>query len=141
MGSFSSEGTEQDVAGNGRSTNYRRWLTGRVRSSRGSTKASRDSTQRNSTIGRILVPNNEYGLLNEWNSRSASSDGLSRIIFHEYGKYDIHLSGENAEFGEILQRRTNTVVSTTREYNGGHDYLSWRRGITEGHQWIREQRN
>lgn len=86
-------------------------------------------------------PNKEYGLLNEWNSRSASSDGLSRIIFHEYGKYDIHLSGENAEFGEILQRRTNTVVSTTREYNGGHDYLSWRRGITEGHQWIREQRN
>lgn len=85
-------------------------------------------------------PNNDYDLLNEWNSRSASSDGLRRVIFHEYGKYDIHLSGENAKFGEVLGSQTNTV-STTREYNGGHDYLNWRRGITKGHEWIREKRN
>ena len=85
-------------------------------------------------------PNNDYDLLNEWNSRSASSDGPRRVIFHEYGKYDIHLSGENAKFGGVLRSQTNTV-STTKEYNGGHDYLSGRQGITKGHEWIREQRN
>lgn len=84
-------------------------------------------------------PNNDYGLLNEWDRHAETPDGIKRVIFHEYGKYDIHLHRENAQFGEILGRQKNTV-SATREYNGGHDYLSWRQGIIEGQQWIRTQR-
>lgn len=83
-------------------------------------------------------PDNDYGLLNEWERHTETPDGLKRIIFHEYGKYDVHLSSENTKFGEILGRLKDTV-NATREYNGGHDYLSWRQGITEGHQWIRAQ--
>lgn len=84
-------------------------------------------------------PDHKYDLLNSWDRHTATPDRVKRFIFHEYGKYDIHLYSENAKFGEIIEKQTNTV-SSTREYNGGHDYLSWRQGITEGHRWIRAQR-
>lgn len=84
-------------------------------------------------------PDREYALLNEWVEQSKSPDSHKRVIFHEYGKYDVHLFHENQAYGELLKIIPN-ITCSTRVYNGGHDYLSWRQGIAEGHRWIVNQR-
>ncbi len=84
-------------------------------------------------------PDRQYWLLESWQEHIDAPDGIKRAIFHEYGRYDIRLSQENVELANVLSQADN-VTSTSREYNGGHNYLSWRQGLIEGHNWILNNR-
>ena len=77
-------------------------------------------------------PDRQYWLLESWQEHIDAPAGIKRAIFHEYGRYDIRLSQENVELANVLSQADN-VTSTSREYNGGHNYLSWRQGLIEGH--------
>ena len=46
---------------------------------------------------------------------------------------------ENLELANVLSQ-ADDVISTSREYNGGHNYLSWRQGLIEEHNWILNNR-
>ena len=72
-------------------------------------------------------PDRQYWLLESWQEHIDAPAGIKRAIFHEYGRYDIRLSQENVELANVLSQADN-VTSTSREYNGGHNYLSWRQG-------------
>lgn len=85
-------------------------------------------------------PDRQYWLLESWQEHIEAPDGIHRAIFHEYGRYDIRLSQENVELANVLSQE-NGLTSSSREYNGGHNYLSWRQGLIEGHNWIVNSRH
>ena len=85
-------------------------------------------------------PARQYWLFESWQEHLGAPDEIERAIFHEYGRYDIHFSRQNPEIANVLSK-ANGVVSTSREYDGGHNYRSWRHGLIQGRQWILNSRH
>lgn len=66
--------------------------------------------------------------------RFADLPRLPLDFYMEVGRFekyfDISMPDENRRFRDVLRSKGYSVVY--REYNGGHDYVTWRQSLAEG---------
>ncbi|WPF65958.1 alpha/beta hydrolase [Corynebacterium sp. 22KM0430] len=80
-------------------------------------------------------PDRSYAELAAWD---AEIDPRVRV-FHEVGAYEGFLRAENRRFAHLLAQRVAPGAWHSREYQGGHDYACWRKGILDALDWFHAQ--